>query len=238
MSQVLQIQTLRFPVTPMAGWERFQHPIPVLKSQESNQTPDSKEFKAEVLLFLQGVYRIHTGQSFTRIFKRRNMARAALLEVEAILIKDSLLPLPAEVVSSLAHMPVKAEVWTEFSAHKTGSEEAKSAKSAGGSRNHHWAVFPGKAGGKSLNLQIPTWFWDLQQHRNWTWGELSGNVQILKGWWGGARTWRAAQKQRMLSPNSCSCPASCFTVLWGVNQIRDCARREVLSCSLKNTLIE
>lgn len=38
------------------------------------------------------------------------MARAALLEVEAILIKDSLLPLPAEVVSSLAHMPVKAEV--------------------------------------------------------------------------------------------------------------------------------
>lgn len=43
----------------IAGQERFQHPIPVLKSQESHQT-FREQFKAEVLLFLQDVYRIHT----------------------------------------------------------------------------------------------------------------------------------------------------------------------------------
>lgn len=36
---------------PIAGWERFQHPIPVLKSQESHQTPDSENSSKQKLCY-------------------------------------------------------------------------------------------------------------------------------------------------------------------------------------------
>lgn len=147
------------------------------------------------------------------------MAWAALLKAEAILTKEPLLPLPTEVVNSLSHVPVNCLLWKQrwelgFSAHKTGSEQAKWAMFAGGSKKHHWAVFPGKVGGKkSPFTDANLWFWDLQEHRKGTLKELPGNEQILKGWWGAARTWRAAQKQRMLSPNGAA-PALPRVPLW------------------------
>lgn len=131
------------------------------KSQESHQTPDSGNSSKQQFCYFYKMCTEYTPVNKLQGFSRRNIAWAALLKLEVILIKESLLPLPAEVVSSLAHMPVKCLLWKQrcelgFSAHKTGSEEAKSAKFAGGSRNHHWAAFPGKVGGKSLNLQMQT----------------------------------------------------------------------------------
>lgn len=44
---------------PIAGWERFQHPIPVLKSQESHQTPDAETVQSNSVIFTRCVQNTH-----------------------------------------------------------------------------------------------------------------------------------------------------------------------------------
>lgn len=128
---MLQVQTLRFPVTPsyftgllLQGRKDFSFlflywnhkSLIKLHIQRTVQSRSS-------VIFTRCVQNTHHSVIYKKIFKRRNIAWAALLKAEAILIKESLLPLPAEVVNSVAHMPVNCLLWKQrcelgFSAHR------------------------------------------------------------------------------------------------------------------------